>query len=469
MRRCALLTTAIIALSAAVARAAEPVASDQTVAVSNPTTVWLQATVSATTEMTFAIASTPARGSLGQISTPSCQPTETGGTRCQATVNYTPNVCTSGPDTFTYTATDTATKTTSSPATISLTQGAPPATPPPRPSLAPSAAASAGAPFSAAASGAASGATADYGDGSGAQSLPVDSTGNAGLRHTYAAEGTYTLTVTNPGACGTSAAASERVDVVAAGALALTSAMAPPGGSASIALRGAIGLTATLVAATTDRSATILGATYSATSPQFAVAAGNGQVLALYDVRVIDVSSSDSATVSFSFPDGGIPTAASVVYFDPRTKTFLPVRPSTLVANSLGIDVARQRVTVVFDRSSQPSITDIVGTRFALIAAPPAISALAVTPRCVTTRAVTSLRLHLTVSEKAALEIRVRRRAAARPPARCRGRKPPTATRAGHRTLRLPVRLRAGIYEVTVTARNIHGRSHATTSFAVAV
>ena len=35
-------------------------------------------------------------------------------------------------------------------------------------------------------------------------------------------------------------------------------------------------------------------------------------------------------------------------------------------------------------------------------------------------------------------------------------------------TLRLRGRLRPGVYEVTVTARNIHGASHATTTFAVA-
>src|SRR5271167_289092 len=185
MRRLALLTTAIITLWPAVASADAPVATDQSVPVSNPTTVPLEATVTGTTEMTFAIASSPARGSLGQISTPTCQPTGTGSTDCKATVTYTPNVCTSGPDSFTYTATDTATATTSSPATITLTQGPPAASPPSDPSLAPNAAISAGAPFTATASNAVVGATADYGDGSGTQPLSVDSAGNAALTHTY--------------------------------------------------------------------------------------------------------------------------------------------------------------------------------------------------------------------------------------------------------------------------------------------
>ncbi|HEV2981970.1 MAG TPA: hypothetical protein VGX51_11100 [Solirubrobacteraceae bacterium] len=467
MRRCVLVTIAILALSPAAASADVPVAIDESVAVSNPTTVSLEASVSGTTEMTFAIASNAASGTLGEISTPTCQPTGTGSTDCKATVTYTPNACTSGPDAFTYTAHDPATMATSNPATVTLTQGPSPASPPGHPSLASTAATSAGAPFRSAASNAIAGATANFGDGSATQPLSVDAAGNAALSHTYAVEGTYTLTVTNPGACGASAAASERVDVVASGALDLTSAIAPPGGHASIVLTGPIGLAATLAVAPADQSAGILGATYSPTSPLFAVAAADGQLLAGYDVRAINVTTRDSAVVSFSFPDGGIPTAARVVFFNPQVGSFVSVRPSTLVANSLAIDIAHHSVTVVFDRSSLPSITDLVGTRFALIAAPPAISALAVTPRCVATRAASSLRLRLTVSEKAALEVRVRRRAGARPPARCRGLNRPIATRAGHRTLRLHGRLRPGWYEVTVTARNIHGSSHATTTFAV--
>ena len=378
MRRFGLVTIVIIGLWPAAARADAPVAIDQSLPVSNPTTVPLEATVTGTTEMTFAIASSPARGSLGQISSPTCQPTGTGSTECRATVTYTPNVCTSGPDSFTYGATDTASAATSNPATITLTQGPPPASTPSDPSLAANAAVSAGVPFTATAGTAIVGATADYGDGSGTQPLSVDAAGNAVLAHTYAAEGTYALTVTNPGACGTSAAASERVDVVAPGALDLTSATAPPGGNASIALPGLIGLMATLVAAPTDQSAGILGATYPPTSPLFGVAAAIGQVLAGYDVRAIDVSSNDSAVVTFSFPDGGIPTAASVLYFNPQTNGFVSVRPSSLDANSLVVDVARQQVTIVLDRSSLPAITDLGGTRFALIAAPPVINGLAV-------------------------------------------------------------------------------------------
>jgi hypothetical protein len=466
--RYALLTTAIFALWPAVARADAPVAVDHSLAVANTTTVSLEATVSGTTEMSFAIASSPARGSLGEISTPTCQPTGTGSTDCTATVTYTPNLCTSGPDSFTYTATDTATMSISSPAAITLIQGPPPASLLPGPSLAPYRAISAGAPFTATASDAVVGATVDYGDGSGTQALSLDSAGTATLTHTYAAEGTFTLTLTNPGACGTSSSANERVDVVGSGTLDLASAIAPPGGNASIALPGVIGLTATLTAGPTDQSAQILGATYPPTSPLFALAAAKGQVLAGYDVRAINVSSNDSAVVSFSFPDGGTPTAASVVYFEPEAQRFAAVRPSAVVANSLVIDVVHRRVTIVFDRSSVPSITNLGGTRFALIAAPPAISGLAVTPRCLATGSSRSLRLRLTLSEKAALKIRVRRRAGARPPARCSGRSRRSARGAANKTLRVRGRLRAGVYEITVTARNIHGSSQATTTFAVA-
>jgi hypothetical protein len=466
--RYALLTTAILAMWPAAASADGPVAIVQSVPVANPVTVPLEATVAGNTEMSFAIASSPALGSLGQISTPTCQPTGTGSTDCSATVTYTPNACTSGPDAFSYTATDTSTMATSPPATINLTQGPPQAPPPPNPFLGSNAVTSTGATFTATASNSVAGARADYGDGSGAQPLSVDSAGDATLTHIYSSEGTYTLTVTNPGACGTSAVANERVDVIAAGTLALTSAIAPSGGTASITLRGPIGLTATLATVPTDQSAEILGATYPPTSPQFALAAGNGQVVADYDVRAINVSGSDSAVVTFSFPDGGVPTAVNLVYLDPHAMRFVPVRPSTLVAHSLTVDVAHQRVTVIFDSSSLPSVTELRGTRFALIATPPAISGLAVTPRCVGTNAVRSLRLHLTVSQKAALEIHVHRRAGARRPARCEARNPRRSTRAGGTTLRLRGHLRPGVYEVTVSARNIHGSAQATTTFAVA-
>jgi hypothetical protein len=468
MWRSALLTVAIVALWPSIASADGPIATDQSVPVANPTTVSLEASVAGMTEMTFAIAASPERGSLGQISSATCQPTETGSTACKATVTYTPNVCTSGPDAFTYTATDTATMATSAPAAVTLTPGPPPAAPPAKPSLAPTAVAGAGATFAATANGVVSGATADYGDGSGAQPLSVDSSGNAALTHTYTSEATYTLTVTNPGACGTSAAASERVDVLAPGALDLTSALVPPGVTTSITLPGVSGLTATLAVASAGPSAEILGATYPPTSPLFALAGAFGQVVATYDFRAINAASGDVAVVSFGYPDGGVPAAASLVYFDPAAKRFVPVRPSTLVPSPLIVDLVHRRVTIVFDRSSRPSIIELGGTRFALIAAPPLISRLAVTPGCVTTGRARSLRLHLSVSETAGLEVRVRRRVGVRPPARCTRPKTRRATSTGHRTLRLPGHLRPGVYQVTVLARNIHGSSRATTTVTIA-
>src|SRR5437588_3480597 len=59
----------------AAASADAPVAQDESVQIANPTTVPLEATTTGTTEMTFAIASSRTRGSLGQISSPTCQPT----------------------------------------------------------------------------------------------------------------------------------------------------------------------------------------------------------------------------------------------------------------------------------------------------------------------------------------------------------------------------------------------------------
>src|SRR5579862_37513 len=201
----ALLGLALLWASAASADA--PVAMSESARIANPTTVQLEATAAGETEMTFAIATGPALGSLGQVSSPTCQPTGTGGTDCTATVAYTPNQCTNGPDSFTYTATDLASTTTSSPATVTLAPGPDAPSAPPAPSLLATAAATAGATFTATVRSALAGASVDYGDGGGSQALSVDSSGDAPLSHVYAAEGTYTLTATNHGSCGLTAGA----------------------------------------------------------------------------------------------------------------------------------------------------------------------------------------------------------------------------------------------------------------------
>jgi Bacterial Ig domain len=457
------------ALWPAAASAAAPVAIDESVQIANPTTVPLEATVTGTTEMTFAIASNPTRGSLGQISSPTCQPTGNGSTDCKAIVTYAPNQCTNGPDSFTYTATDPAMMATSSPATVTISPG--PTAPPP--TLPRTGVATAGAVFTGVVHDALPGATVDYGDNSGAQPLAVDSSSNAPLFHVYAAEGSHALTAINYGSCGLTAAASEHIDVLSPGALGLATASAAPGDIASIVVAtvpSAASLRATLAVSPTDPAsgAGIVGATYPATSPLFGLAGPAGEVLAAYDVRAITVSTSDSVVVTFSYPDGGVPTAASLRYYDRARNTFVPVSPSTLVPRSLMIDVPDHRITIVIDRTSTPGITGLTGTRFAVIGQPPAISRLAVTPRCVARGAVRSLRVRLTLSQPARLQIDVGRRAGIRPPRRCGGHAT-RATHAGHRVLRLRGHLRPGIYTLRVLARNIHGRSRvASATFTVA-
>jgi Bacterial Ig domain len=460
----------VFALWPAAASAAAPVAIDESVQIANPTTVPLEATAPGETEMTFAIASNPTQGSLGQVSSPTCQPTGTGSTDCKATVTYTPNECANGPDSFTYTATDTATTTISSPATVTLGADPNAAGPPPSPTLPQTAVTTAGASFTGAVQGALAGATVDYGDNSGVQPLVVDPSGDAPLSHVYAAEGSYQLTATNYAACGLTAAASERIDVLPPGALRLSVATAPPGGSASITVAGPASLAATLTVSPSDQvpGAGIVGATYPATSPLFAPARPPGDVLAGYDVRSISASANDTAVVTFSYADGGVITAPTLLFFDRSTDTFVPVRASTLVPNSLVVDAVHRRITIVFDNTSLPKLTDLTGTPFAVIARPPAIGGLAVTPRCVAPRAVRSLRLRLTLSQRATLQIRVHRLAGVRAPRRC-GDHVARSTSPGDQVLRLAGHLRPGVYKVSVIARNIHGRSRVgSATFAVA-
>jgi len=465
--RYSLLAVVTIAMWPAAARAEElPLATSESVPVASPTTVQLEASVAGMTEMTFAISSNPASGSLGEISSAICAPTATGGSDCTATVTYTPNACTSGPDSFAYVAINTATMAASEPATVALTQGAP-APSPDAPSLPATAAVSAGAPFSVGAAGVAAGATVEYGDGSGAQTLAAAAGGTAVLRHSYAAEGVYTATVTNHGACGTSSAASEEVSVVASGSLQVAAASAMPGTSTSITIPGATGLTAVLTSVPGDQPAAIFAATYAPANPLFEAASTSRQVLAGYDFRAIGVSGSDRAVVSFGFPDGGIPTAASLVYLDRSTESFVPVRSSGLVPDSYIVDIPDHTVSVVFDSSSRPSITELSGTRFALIAVPPALHDFALTPRCTTARGARSLRVHLVPTQRAALAIHVRRLAHVRTPARCPRRKHAIATRPGEEIFPLHRRLRAGVYQVTVVARNMHGTSRTSTKLTV--
>jgi Bacterial Ig domain len=465
-----LLALLAFALWPNAASAAAPVAMDESVQIANPTMVPLEATTTGMTEMTFAIASNPTRGSLGQISSPTCQPTGTGSTGCKATVIYTPNQCTNGPDSFTYTAKDTATMVTSSPATVTLSPGPTASSSPPSPTLPQAGAATAGAVFTGVVRNALPGATVDFGDNTGAQPLVVDSSGNAPLFHAYAAEGSYVLTATNYGSCGMTATASERIDVLLPDALGLAVASVPPGGVARITVPGPASLTATLTVSPTDPApgAGIVGATYPATSPLFGLAGPAGEVLAAYDIRSISVSTNDSAVVTFTYPDGGVPTAASVRFFDRSTNTFVPFRASTLLHESLVIDVPHHRITLVIDRTSFPTITGLNGTRFAVVGRPPAISGLAVTPRCVARAAIRSLRLRLTLSQRATLQIHVHRRAGVRAPPRCGGHDA-RATPAGHRVLRLRGHLRPGVYRLSVLAHNVHGRSRvASASFVVA-
>ena len=84
-----------------------PVAQNQSVTTTEDSSVVITLVASDidSVNLGFAIVTAPTRGSLGNISTPSCIANGNGGS-CTATVTYTPGANLSGPDSFTFKATD---------------------------------------------------------------------------------------------------------------------------------------------------------------------------------------------------------------------------------------------------------------------------------------------------------------------------------------------------------------------------
>jgi hypothetical protein len=80
------------------------------------------------------------------------------------------------------------------------------------------------------------------------------------------------------------------------------------------------------------------------------------------DYKVNNANSSAVAIVVFSFPAGtALPTLA---FFDTSTNTWEPVAGSTIVPNSYRVNTTNDTITVTFDSSSFPTITQLTGTVF---------------------------------------------------------------------------------------------------------
>jgi len=80
------------------------------------------------------------------------------------------------------------------------------------------------------------------------------------------------------------------------------------------------------------------------------------------DYKVLNANSSAVAIVVFSFPSGL--TNPTLAFFDTSNDTWEPVAGSTIVPNSYRVNTTNDTITVTFDSSSFPTITQLTGTVF---------------------------------------------------------------------------------------------------------
>jgi len=80
------------------------------------------------------------------------------------------------------------------------------------------------------------------------------------------------------------------------------------------------------------------------------------------DYKVQNATSGDVAIVVFSFTAGL--TNPTLAFFDSNTNTWEPVAGSTIVPNSYRVNTTNNTITVIFDSSSFPTITELTGTVF---------------------------------------------------------------------------------------------------------
>jgi large repetitive protein len=215
-------------------------------------------------------------------------------------------------------------------------------------------------------------ATVDYGDGAGPQPLELNPDHTFALSHLYDREGSFTVTVSVTDDDGGTGSVSFFVNTFVAGPEQAAIAVAGPGQTVTASVAG--------ITITLERSAegTGLGAVVGALLPSGEVAAAlpdadllgaspAAQRLVTYDVRAINLSALDRATLTFEVesPDGHPPTLRVL---DAATHALREVFGSRLVPGSLTVTqvpgTTRFRIRVVFDGTSDPELTDLTGTIF---------------------------------------------------------------------------------------------------------
>jgi hypothetical protein len=416
--------------------------------------------------VSFSIVSGPAHGTLGPIGAQDCSPSG-GGVNCTARVTYTPAPGFFGFDDFTY-AVDDGTGTANGAGSIDVR---------PAPGLPDATFVNLGNTFSATASHLTPGATVDWGDGSPEGTLTVNPDGTAALTHTYLAEGTFTVAVTNHNGPFDDTSTT-LVFMTLPGVSTSTFGVVGPGETGTLSLPNA--LQATLTHDPAGATPAILYLALYGTNPgppgsvDPSVPVGVVVASAVYDVRVTGAAGGDRLTVTYAIPPGT--ALASLLFFNPVTNSFVPVNGSTVVPNSYSVDEAAHTVTVIFDQTSFPTLTRLGGTRFAVLGKmeAPRIDRLRVRHRCSTSSERGGPSLRISLSQAASVHLSIQRRKGSRDRSRCRrhghrrGRgaarfeRPRRVSQrlpAGSSTISRRLRLGPGSYRVTVTASNANGTS----------
>src|SRR5262245_23316330 len=288
----------------------------------------LRATHDADIVVAFSITTPPAHGTLGPIGPVSC--TYPGGQAdCTASVTYTPVASFSGSDGFTYEATA---QSLTSPAAATITVNAA------SPIMPDDALIDLDAAYIAVVAHVVVGAVVDYGDGT-TRGLAVQDDGTAPLDHVYATEGTFRITVTNPGGL----TATTLVNVLLPGATDAGDAIVLPGEAHTLKVGATLDATLT-VGSSSSFATTLIGAVYPPDSPGFITVE---PTLAAFDLRTIDASAQDRLVVTFTYPEDidahGVPT---LLFFYPPTNGFELVQGSQQVPDSMRVDRVQHTLTV---------------------------------------------------------------------------------------------------------------------------
>src|SRR5205085_10877456 len=80
------------------------------------------------------------------------------------------------------------------------------------------------------------------------------------------------------------------------------------------------------------------------------------QLVAAYDVRVLDPGPASTLTAQLTYPNGVPAADPSVLYFNQATGTFDPVHGSTSKPGSFVVDKAARTATVILGDTSAPTV-----------------------------------------------------------------------------------------------------------------